>query len=36
MPSRQSVIEYQNMVDGYLKLSETLGLEPAKKNRPKK
>jgi hypothetical protein len=36
MPSRQSVIEYQNMVDGYLRLPETLGLEPWKKNRPKK
>jgi hypothetical protein len=35
MPSRQSVIEYQAMVDGYLKLPETLGLEPSKKNRPK-
>lgn len=37
MPSRQSVIEYQAMVDGYLKLPEILGLEPqSRKNKPKK
>lgn len=37
LPSRQCVLEYQNMVDGYLKLPETLGLLPAaKKIRPKK
>lgn len=37
LPSRQCVLEYQNMVDGYLKLPETLGLvSAAKKIKPKK
>ena len=36
MPSRQCVLEYQSMVDGYLKLPETLGLEPTRKARSKK
>jgi hypothetical protein len=37
VPSRLCVTEYENMVDGYLKLPETLGLAPSRqKNRPKK
>lgn len=37
-PSRQCVAEYEAMVDGYLRLPETLGLVPAAraKDRPKK
>lgn len=37
LPSRQCIVEYEAMVDGYLSLPQTLGLVRARRgNRPKK